>query len=430
MNARPKVVIIGGGFGGLTVAKQLKDAPADITLIDKTNHHLFQPLLYQVATAALSPGDIASPLRSILKNQKNTTVLKAEVVDISADNNFIELDSGEHVSFDYLVVAAGARHSYFGNDAWERDAPGLKTVSDALFIRERMLETFEEAELHGENKDIEKYLTFVIVGGGPTGVELAGAIAEMANCNMHSDFRRIDTSKTKVILVEASPTVLGMYPDPLPKKAIQDLTELGVEVLTETRVMEVTDEGVATENRFIESKNVIWAAGNTASPLIKTLPVSTDRGGRALVEQDCSVPDHSNIFVIGDAAAFQHGTERPLPGVALVALQQAEYVAGLIKKHVPFEKRKPFVYKDLGSMATIGRARAIAMVGNMKFSGFVAWLLWSLVHIVKIISFRNRYKVMAEWFWFYITYRNGIRLITNMRPKAWVNKSSKDKDLV
>lgn len=414
--SRPRVVIIGGGFGGLNAAKSLAKADVDITLIDKTNHHLFQPLLYQVAMAALSPGDIAAPIRAILNEQKNVTVLMAEVVDIDADNNFIELSTGEHQSFDYLIVAVGARHSYFGNDHWEEKAPGLKTLSDALHIRERMLQSFEMAELSGNHDEIGPYLTFVVVGGGPTGVEVAGAVAEIAYQNLIRDFKRINTRDARIVLVEAASRILTPYPEHLSKKARKDLEELGVEVITDRMVKDITDDGVVLDQGFIESKNVIWAAGNKASELLKSLPCELDRAGRAIVKEDCSLPDHPNVFVIGDAANFATDSG-PLPGVAQVALQQGEYVASLIKKRAPEENRRPFKYRDLGSMATIGRAKAVAQIGDFTFSGFFAWLLWSLVHVAKLITFRTRYKVMAEWIWYYVSFKHGIRLITNMKPK-------------
>ena len=416
--SRPRVVIIGGGFGGLHVAQSLKNAAVDIILIDKTNHHLFQPLLYQVAMAALSPGDIAAPIRAILNNQDNVNVLMGEVTDIDADGNIVELATGEHISFDFLVVAAGARHSYFGNDEWEKHAPGLKTISDALYIRERMLRSFEEAEIRGEHGNVDRLLTFVVVGAGPTGVEVAGAIAEIARKNLIRDFKRIDTSKTRVVLVEAGPTVLSSYHPSLSDKAKHDLQSMGVEVLTGTMVKQILPNGVQLQNAFIEAENIIWAAGNVASPLLKKLPVSLDRAGRAIVEHDCSIPDHPNIFVIGDAAHFTHNLEKPLPGVAQVAMQMGDYVGKIIAKNKLPDQRKTFVYNDLGSMATIGRAKAVAQIGKLKISGLMAWLMWSLVHVAKLISYRTRYKVMAEWIWYYLSFKNGIRLITGMEPKG------------
>ena len=410
--SRKKVVIIGGGFGGLNVAKKLTNTNLDVILIDKTNHHLFQPLLYQVATAALSPGDIATPIRAVLKKAKNIKVLMAEVTNINKSDKELLLDNGETIQFDYLIIAVGSRHSYFGKDEWEEHAPGLKTVSDALAIREKMLYAFEKAEMAKTNEEIDKYLTFVIVGGGPTGVELAGAIAEISKISMLKDFRNIDPSKTKIILVEGTDRILGAYHESLSKAAKKSIESLGVNVILKKLVTNIDENGVTIDDVYYETKNVIWAAGNEASPLLKTLDTEIDRAGRVIVNNDCSIKDEENIFVIGDAANFIEN-EKPLPGIAPVAIQQARYVADLIKHCVSGSNRKPFKYFDKGSMATIGRAKAIMQVGNFKTSGFFAWLSWVFVHIMYLIGFRNRYMVMSGWIWYYINMKNGIRLITN-----------------
>lgn len=409
---KKKVVIIGGGFGGLTAAKALKNADVDITLIDKTNHHLFQPLLYQVASAALSPADIAAPIRSILRKHENVKVIMGEVINIDTQTRKVFLHDDEF-DYDYLIVAIGSRHSYFGQDEWEEFAPGLKTMSDALTLREKMLLSFEKAERSNDPKEIEKHLTFVIVGGGPTGVELAGAIAEIAKHTMMKDFRKIDPAKTKIILVEATNKILGIYDEPLNKKGKKFLEELGVQIKLNSKVTGINLLGVELENEFIETQNVIWAAGNTIPPLIKTLKTELDKAGRVIVEKDCSVKENPEIFVIGDAALCYDKNGKQLPGVCPVAIQQGNFVAKIIAKHIPKEKRSQFKYFDKGNLATIGRARAVMQIGNFKASGLIAWLAWVFIHILYLIGFRNRYKVLAEWIWLYITNRNGIRLITN-----------------
>lgn len=406
-----RVVIIGSGFGGLNVAQSLKKSRMNILVVDKTNHHLFQPLLYQVASAALSPGEIGIPIREILRKQDNTTVLMGDVVQIDKKAKQIHLVNGEKIEFDYLVVAVGARHSYFGNDAWEKNAPGLKTVQDALTIREKILLSFETAERIDNEQDAAKYLNFVIIGGGPTGVEMAGAIAEIATKTLSKNFRRIKPEKSKIYLIEAAPHILPMYPTQLSERAKRDLEKIGVHVLEEKRVTNITDEGVEVEGTFYPCKNVIWAAGNQASPLLKTLDVPLDRQGRVLVENDMSIPGCPDIFVIGDAACAMGENQKPLPGVSPVAIQEGRYVAKIIKNEIPKEKRIPFKYFDKGSMATIGKGKAIAMVGKFQFTGFTAWLMWCFIHIVYLIGFRNRLTVMLEWMLFYITGQRGARLI-------------------
>ncbi len=406
-----KIVIIGGGFGGISAAKEFDDFDADITLIDKTNYHLFQPLLYQVATAALSPADIAAPIRAVLNKQKNTTVVMDEVTAIDRVNKKV-ITKGSEYSFDYLIIAVGSRHSYFGKDEWEKDAPGLKTLNDALNVREKMLLSLESAEKMNNPEETIKYLTFVIVGGGPTGVEMAGAIAEIVKISMMKDFRNINSEMTKVYLIEALPRLLTAYPEDLSERAKKDLETLGVEVLLNTMVVDVNDEGVALKDKFIPTKNIIWAAGNTVSPLLKSLNTELDKSGRVIVNPDLSLKDDSNIFIIGDAAHLKDIKGNLLPGIAPVAMQEGKYVAGIIKEGKDADLREAFKYIDKGTMATIGRAKAICYIGGLKFTGFFAWLIWCVIHIFFLISFRNRFKVMAEWAWYYITFRHGIRLIT------------------
>lgn len=410
--SRKKVVIIGGGFGGLNAAKRLKNADVDITLIDKTNHHLFQPLLYQVATAALSPGDIALPIRGILSTQKNVTVLLSDAHKIDRKNKIVILNDGE-VKYDYLIVATGTSHSYFGNENWKVFAPGLKTISDALCIREKILLSFEKAEKLSSSENINKYMTFVIVGGGPTGVEMAGAIAEIACKTMLKDFRNIDTAKTKIILVEAADKILGTYDEPLNTDAKKSLEALGVDVKLNTRVTDVKENGVKLDDEFIETVNVIWAAGNEASPLVRSLNTDIDNSGRAITKHDCSINDDESVFVIGDAANFSDDNNIPLPGVAQVAIQQGKYVADIIAGNIAPDERKQFTYNDKGNLATIGITKAVLQIGNFKLSGFTAWVIWSIVHIMSLVSYRNRYRVMLEWFLLFITKRRGIRLITH-----------------
>lgn len=407
---KKKVVIIGGGFGGLTLAKKLKNSNYRITLIDKTNHHLFQPLLYQVAAAALSPGDIAVPIRSEFSNQENVEVILGEVTEINREEKKVYLSDTAY-EYDYLVVAIGNRHSYFGNDQWENFAPGLKTISDALKIREKMLLAFEKAEIAKSDSEKKRDMTFVIIGGGPTGVEIAGSIAEISRETLLKDFRNINTADTKIILIEGMNRILQSFDEDLSVKAQITLEKLGVEVRVNSMVAEVNENGVAVGDEFIEASNIIWAAGNKVSPLINSLKTETDRNGRVIVEQDCSLPGDPDVFVIGDASLFNENG-KPLPGVAPVAMQQGRYVANLLKKSIPKEQRKPFRYFDKGNLATIGRAKAVLQIGNFKISGFFAWLVWALVHIAFLVNFRKRYRVMTEWIWYYMTFKNGIRLIT------------------
>lgn len=406
---KKKVVIIGGGFGGLTAAKTLKNADVDITLIDKTNHHLFQPLLYQVATAALSPGDIAAPIRGVLHKQKNVTVIMGEVAKIDVEAQKVCLND-DQFEYDYLIVAVGSRHSYFGKNEWETFAPGLKTLNDAITVRDKILLSFEKAEICRDENEIKKYTTFVIVGGGPTGVEIAGAIAEISKRTLRKEFRHIDPAKTKIILVEAQDRILSIYDPGLSEKAKLSLEKLGVEVRLNTKVENINETGVKLNSGFIETPNIIWAAGNEIPQLIKSLNTVLDRAGRVIVEKDCSIKKHPEVFVIGDAALMLH-YNKPLPGVAPVAIQQGKYLAKIISRNIPQSERKPFKYFDKGNLATIGRAKAVMQIGRIKVSGFIAWFAWVFIHILYLIGFRNRYKVLAEWMWYYITYRHGIRLI-------------------
>jgi len=409
--AYTKVLILGGGFAGLNAAKALGNTKFDVWLIDKTNHHLFQPLLYQVASAALSPGDIAVPIREILSAYENVTVLMGQVERIEKEKREVVLQNGDRVGYEYLIVALGARHSYFGNDAWEEFAPGLKTLPDALRIRERILLSFEKAERCDSISEAKKYLNFVIIGGGPTGVEMAGAIAEVAYETMLKNFRRIDVTKTKIYLVEGSPHILPVYPEKLSEKAQKYLEHFGVHVITGKRVTNVTKEGVTVENLFIPSENILWAAGNQASPILKTLEVPLDKQGRVVVEPDLSVPGFPEIFVLGDAAYALDRKGKPLPALAPVAVQQGRYVAYLLRKRLPKSERPAFDYFDKGTMATIGKTKAIGMFGKLQFSGFVAWLAWCFVHILYLIGFRNRLIVLTRWLMSYFSSQRGARLI-------------------
>lgn len=411
MVANAKVVIIGGGFGGLNAARDLRRGVAEVVLIDRTNHHLFQPLLYQVASAALSPGDIAAPIRSILRKQKNTVVIMGQVAAIHKEKRQIEMRNGQMVRYDYLIVAVGARHSYFGHPEWEPIAPGIKTLNDALDIRQKLLISFEQAERAENVFEAEKFLNFVVIGGGPTGVELAGSVAEVAHKTMLRDFRRVNPSKAKIYLIEGADQILPSYPLELATKARRALEKLGVNVMTNQMVTNVTEEGVQIGEHFIPATNVIWAAGNQASPLLKTLDLPLDRQGRVIVDPDCSVPGHPELFVIGDAAHHETSEGKPLPGIAPVATQQGRYVAELIRKGTPKEKRQPFKYWDKGQLATIGKNRAVGMVGRFRLSGYPAWLAWSFIHIAYLIGFRSRIVVMVEWVVQYLTGSRGARLI-------------------
>jgi NADH dehydrogenase len=409
--ANTKVVILGGGFAGINAAKTFGNTKFDVWLIDRTNHHLFQPLLYQVATAALSPGDIAVPIREILSPYENITVLMGEAVQIDKDKRQVEVRGGDTISYDYLIVALGARHSYFGNDSWEPFAPGLKTLSDALKIRERILISFEKAERCDSIEESKKYLNFVIIGGGPTGVEMAGAIAEISHQTMLKDFRRIDPTKTKIFLVEGSPHILPVYPEKLSIKAENYLKHFGVNIVTGKRVTALSKEGVSVEGTLIPTENILWAAGNQASAVLKSLGVALDKQGRAIVGPDLTIPDHPELFVIGDSACAMDKEGKPLPGLAPVAVQQGRYAALTIRKEILQKTRRPFVYFDKGTMATIGKTKAIGTFGKIQFSGFIAWLGWCFIHILYLIGFRNRLVVLMQWLFSYFSSQRGARLI-------------------
>ena len=405
-----KIVIIGGGFGGLSAAKDLAKDDFQVTIIDKTNHHLFQPLLYQVATAALSPADIAIPIRSVFSDNKNVEVFLGEASSVDKENRKVFFN-GSDLEYDYLIIATGSKHSYFGKDEWEKYAPGLKTLNDALKIRENILLSLEAAEKEKDQIHRQKYLNFVIIGGGPTGVELAGAIAEIVNKNIIPEFRNIDASMTKVYMVEALPKILSSYPEKLSNRALEDLKKLNVEVILNEKVTEINENGVKVGNKFIETKNILWAAGNQASSLIRKAGIQSDRAGRAIVKDDLSIKDHPEIFVIGDAAAIKNENGDFLPAIAPVAIQQGKFAAKIISGDLKGKTRSRFKYNDRGTMATIGKAKAVAVIKGLKLSGLIAWLTWSFVHIMFLISFRNKLRVMLEWIWHYITNRPGIRLI-------------------
>lgn len=408
---RKKVVIVGGGFAGLNAAKKLINKDIDVVLIDRQNHHLFQPLLYQVATAALSPADIATPLREIFKKASNITVMMGEVTSIDKTHKKLILGNGDSLTYDYLILAVGAKHSYFGHPEWEETAPGLKTVSNAIQIREKILLSFEKAERMHDEKEIEPYLNFVIIGGGPTGVEMAGAIAEIAYQTLFKNFRFIKPEKAKIYLLEGMNRILPVYPEKLSVRAKKDLEKMGVRVLTDKIVTNITEDGVFIGEMFIPSKNIIWAAGNQASPLLKTLDVELDRAGRALVSSDLSLKNDSNVFVVGDAACALGKNGKPLPGIAPVAIQQGNYMADLIKREIKGLPRKPFSYFDKGSMATIGKAKAVGMIGKLTISGFIAWMGWLFIHILYLVGFKNRLSVGIQWLFHYLSGARGARLI-------------------
>jgi len=413
MGERTHVVIVGGGFGGISAAKKLKKADVDITIIDKTNHHLFQPLLYQVATAALSPGDIAVPIRAILGQRKGLKVLLGNVTSVNKQQHHLTLDSGKQIDFDYLILAPGAEYNYFGNDNWAEHAPGLKSIGDALQVRERILLSLEKAEQLDDPKLREPYLTFVVIGGGPTGVEMAGAIGEIVKRNMMRDYNTFSRNETRIFLVEAGPKILNGYPDSLSDRARESLEDMGVRVLLNTPVTDIDKKQVSFSEGTIETPNIIWAAGVAASPLLNSLEVEQDRTGRVKVTDDLSIPNNDHIFVIGDAAHKRNNNGNPLPAVAPVAIQQGQFVGQLIKNEISGNNRKEFHYVDKGTMATIGRAKAVADIRGFKFSGFFAWALWSIVHIFFLIGFRNRFRVFVEWMWHYFTFKRGVRLITD-----------------
>ena len=403
-------MIVGAGFGGLYAARALRRAPVDVTVIDRRNHHLFQPLLYQVATAALNPSDIAAPIRKILRRQKNTTVLLADTTQVDVERKKVGLTDGE-VGYDYLILATGATDSYFGHEDWAPCAPGLKSIEDALEIRRRVLVAYEAAERTEDPERRSTWLQFVIVGAGPTGVELAGALAEISRRALARDFRNIDPTQARILLLEGLDRVLPTFPPQLSEKARRQLERLGVEVRVQKKVTGVDEEGVSLDDERIEAKTVLWAAGVAASPIAQSLGVPLDRAGRVQVMPDLTIPGRSDVFVIGDLAAFEQDGQL-VPGVAPAAIQEARHAAGNITRAVKGKLYVPFRYRDKGMLAVIGRSAAVANLRHLKLSGFIAWLTWVIVHLYLLIGFRNRIIVMFEWAWAYFTYERGARLIT------------------
>ncbi|HZD30468.1 MAG TPA: NAD(P)/FAD-dependent oxidoreductase [Candidatus Angelobacter sp.] len=410
-NQPPRVVIIGAGFGGLKAAESLAKLPVAITVVDRRNHHTFQPLLYQVATAGLSPAEIAAPIREILARHQNIEVLLGEVIAFDLEHRIVKLQDFA-LPYDYLVVAAGASHAYFGHDEWEAYAPGLKTIEDALEIRRRVLLSFELAERQAATTGQHAPLNFIVVGGGPTGVELAGTLAEITRRSLSDDFRNIDPRKTRIVLLEAGPSVLPSYPPDLRESARRQLERLGVDVRVNSAVTGVTEHEVHVGEAALSATIVLWAAGVSASPLGRALGGSVDRNGRVLVNADLTLPGHPEVFVIGDLASLKQSEGAQLPGVAQVAMQQGRWVERQIAADLAGTSRVPFHYVDKGSLATIGRAAAVADLGKIHFSGFFAWLMWLFVHIFFLIGFRNRLIVMIQWAWSYLTYDRSARLIT------------------
>lgn len=424
---RPRVLVVGGGFAGLSAARALANAPVDVTLLDRTNHYLFQPLLYQVATGVLSPADIAMPLRFLLRRQKNATVLLADVNAIDLQRRVVSADTGRlELPFDYLILATGARHSYFGRPEWERVAPGLKTLDDARHIRRRFLFALEEAEKTRDPAEQEALLTFVVIGGGPTGVELAGIIPTIARKGFRRDFRRVDPRRVRVVLLEGGPRLLPTFPESLSARACRDLEELGVSCRTGAMVTRITADSVYIGEERLPARTIIWAAGNAASPLIEALQVPADRMGRALVAPDLSLPGFPHVFVAGDAAAVRMtgdrapSEDRPqyVPGLAAAANQMGEHAARMILRTLGGEAREPFVYRNRGTMAVIGRGRAVASFGRFRLTGVVAFFTWLFVHLLYLAGFRNRLSVLLEWTYAYFTFRPSARLITDEDARA------------
>jgi len=414
----PQIVIVGAGFGGLRAAQRLRHAKARVTVLDRRNHHLFQPLLYQVATAGLNPSDIAAPIRRILRRQANTTVLLAEVTGIDLAARQVKLAEGE-VAYDFLILAAGATDNYFGHDAWAPHAPGLKSLDDAVEIRTRVLLAFEAAERAADDAERAQWLTFVVIGGGPTGVELAGALSEIARHTLARDFRRFDPRQARVVLLEGGPRVLGAYSEASSASAQRQLERLGVTVRTGAMVADIDATGVRVGDERITARTVLWAAGVRAVPLAQTLGVPLDRAGRVLVERDLSVPGHPSSFVIGDLCAFAQSDGKPVPGVAPAAMQEGDHAAANVLRLLDGDPTEAFVYRDKGSLATIGRAAAVAEIGWFRLSGLLAWLAWLGIHIFFLIGFRNRALVLFEWSWAYLTYQRGARLITERIYDSW-----------
>jgi NADH dehydrogenase len=413
---KPHVIIVGGGFAGLSAARTLRGAPVHVTVVDRHNHHVFQPLLYQVATAGLSPGDIASPIRWILRRQENVRVLLGSVERVDPDTRVLHLEDGETLRYDYLILAPGATHSYFGHNEWANHAPGLKTLDDALAIRRRMLLAFEEAERERDPARQRHLLTFAIVGGGPTGVELAGALAEIARHTLRREFDSIDPESARIILIEAGPTILPSFPQKLRDFARRALRKLGVEVWEHSPVSNIEGDTLIVAGEPVRAHTILWAAGVAGSALGRTLGVEVDRAGRVIVEPDLSVPGHPEIFVAGDLAHFSHQTGSPLPGVAQVAKQEGAHAARNVLRRIEGRTTTEFRYRDPGNMATIGRAAAIADFGWLRVKGYAGWLLWLFVHILFLIGFRNRLSVMLQWALAYATYQRSVRLITGAQP--------------
>ena len=406
-----KIVVIGGGFGGLSFLQKARKSNNEFTLIDKTNHHLFQPLLYQVATAVLSPADITVPIRNLFKNDSNVKVKLGEVVNINKEKKHIVLKNDDVIDYDKLIVSTGASYSYFGNDNWGKFSNGLKNINDALDIRDKILKAFEKAE-NESNKNIQqKFLNFVVIGGGPTGVEVAGSIAEIAFKNINKEYRNFNSNDSNVYLIEAGSNILPSYSSKLSDKASKYLKKLGVVIKTNEKVENIEEMVVTTDKGKIEADNIIWAAGNKASSLVTLLDTDMDSEGRAVVNQDCSIKEDDSIYVIGDAANFKGVNGSPLPGIAPVAIQQGRYVGLNTKKNLPKEDRKPFKYRDKGMMATIGGFKAIGVVGKIEISGFVAWLFWSLIHLVYLIGYKSKFVVVIEWIFAFFFNKRGTRLI-------------------
>jgi NADH dehydrogenase len=409
---RPRVVIVGGGFAGLYCARELRRAPVEVTLLDRRNHHLFQPLLYQVATAGLNAAEIAGPIRGVLRRQRNAEVLLGEVSSVDLARRRLQLRDGEALEYDFLVVATGVTHSYFGHPEWARLAPGLKTIEDALEIRRRVLSAFEYAEREPDPARRRAWLTFVVVGGGPTGVELAGALGEIARHTLRDDFRHFDPGEARIVLVEGTDRVLPTYPPELSAKAKQQLWDLGIEVRTGSFVTAIDEEGVHCGAERIWTNTVLWGAGVEGSPLARALGVPLDRAGRVVVRPDLTIPGHDDVYVVGDLAAVAQEGRGPVPGVAPAAIQEGKHAARNIMATVRGDERQPFRYVDKGSLATIGRAAAVGDVRGLRISGFLAWLAWLFVHIFFLIGFRNRVFVVLQWAWHYVTFDRGSRLIT------------------
>lgn len=417
---RPHIVIIGGGFGGLTAARAFRGDDVDVTLIDRNNHHTFQPLLYQVATATLNPSDITAPIRHVLRKQRNAVVLLADVTAIDVVRRTVSIDDGEHrrdIDYDYLIVAAGARHAYFGHDEWETEAPGLKTIDDALEIRRRFLLAFERAELTDDDGEREAYMTIVIVGGGPTGVELAGLIPDVVR-GFRRDFRRIDPGRVRVVLAEGGPRLLSTFPEEISIRALQDLRELGVEVRLGSIVSRVDSDAAYIGDERIPTRTILWAAGNAASPLARFLDAPLDRAGRVLVRPDLSIPEHPEVFVVGDMAALTDIRGVQVPGVAPAANQEGKRAAENIRRLLQGAETQPFRYLNKGNLATIGRYKAVADFGGFRVVGWLAWWFWLFVHIMYLVGFRNRLSVLLQWAYSFFTYQRGVRLITHAETGA------------